>query len=1346
MLFKNKFIFVILLIFIILFTSNVYLFHRIESIYDKINIENQKSNNQQKLLIQVLQANIILRNNLYLFIHNKFDFYVKDSVLYSIHYNFNLIDSSVNIVNVYNSQELKIYAEKLNKLGKEILNDYYNNDYQAAYEKFRENYFVLSNDFDAHISYLINREFDLNSETLMNFKLKKSDFIKDYIFISALFLILFLLLVYFYLKVEKKLWFSLKEKSSLENDLKNIQINIQKNNQLTKTLSKIGYGTIEISLPEFSAEVNDKWLEIFGVSSSEFREKGLEVFWKRITNLKNNTPQNKLEELKKSSKKEIYSKFELQHPIYGKRIIESYDFTIKDNKNKEIVKIFSIIRDITEQNKKELTIEKYNLFLKASESIGKIGYLEWDLSVPKPYVSDEWLKIFNINREEYEKNNLEYFLPKFGSEISEIFNNQIFQLNLEKFNDFYKNYVYSESDGSEKYIDVYLKVVDRLPNGKIAKILGFFVDVTLHKKIEKEYKKIETEESLFFENMSIGMGICEKIIIDNEINDFKFTYINKAFEKLINKNRFSILDLPSEKIKDFIFHRNIFANIHKLVDKSNFKIEIYDFILKKHLQLQAFNLLSNKFAILITDLTEKCEIQYKLNYQLSIYKQLFEYSADAIFILNPSDFSIIEANNSALKLFYAKTLNDLKKVEKSILYPKDEDKNRLASLFLKIASRNLEKIQKKSYQWEFQRLDGSKFHGQIRFSKVYYQGNPALLGILRDISSMHELLIKSNNAQKWLQTIINSINSLIIVKDIFGKALMANNAYLKTFAKSAEEIIGKTADEIYHPADAYAIKQIDNEIVNFRITRTYEQKLYVAGGNQRIFLVNKIPLRDEKENIYAIVSHATDITEIKNLEEKLREARHEAIKANQSKSIFLANMSHEIRTPLNSIIGFSEILLKKVKDATVKNYLESIITAGNTLLNLINDILDYAKLESGNVKICEDYFDINKLLDEINSIFRIRTESKNLNFTIKSTLEQGFMAYLDGNKLRQILINLTGNAVKFTDNGFVEIEIKHVKKENSLVDIEIYVRDSGQGIAEKDIENIFKPFEQSSNVEYSKHGGTGLGLSICDSLVKMMKGKITINSKINEGTEFIVIIPDVNYQITEISPEKQSDSFDIIFDKAKILITDDILQSRKILIEHLEEYAFSIYEAVSGNHAIELIKKHKPDIVFLDIRLPDISGIDVASIIKTLTGINTKIIAYTVSPDKIAEDDNVRELFDGIVSKPVTKFNILNELKKFIPYKEIISEKHENQNSQLSFDQNTKLIIIDFLKENNISEPIDLTSKNLKNLASLLSESINENTPLETKQLIEKFLKSLNEFNIVLIEYYKNLFIEMLKN
>ncbi|NYC51151.1 signal transduction histidine kinase [Clostridium beijerinckii] len=342
---------------------------------------------------------------------------------------------------------------------------------------------------------------------------------------------------------------------------------------------------------------------------------------------------------------------------------------------------------------------------------------------------------------------------------------------------------------------------------------------------------------------------------------------------------------------------------------------------------------------------------------------------------------------------------------------------------------------------------------------------------------------------------------------------------------------------------------------------------------------------------------------IDNLEEKVEErtkklektntelkyAKIEAEKANEAKSEFLANMSHEIRTPLNAVIGFSELLKNTIKDEKHKSYIETINVAGNSLLTIINDILDLSKIEAGRIELQYKPLKLSNIFREIKYIFKQKTKSKNIEFLLDIQEDFDESILLDEVRIRQILLNLVGNAVKFTDKGYVKLSLKGTTSQNkSSVDFRISIEDTGIGIAEGEREKIFDAFKQASGQSIKKFGGTGLGLSITKKLTEIMQGKIFVESIEGKGSTFYVEFYNVPIAATEELPEDTSTAYfnKYNFSNEKILVVDDIETNRFLLEELLSKAGLRVITAENGFEAIKVFKHEKPDLAIIDLIMP----------------------------------------------------------------------------------------------------------------------------------------------------------------
>ncbi len=410
---------------------------------------------------------------------------------------------------------------------------------------------------------------------------------------------------------------------------------------------------------------------------------------------------------------------------------------------------------------------------------------------------------------------------------------------------------------------------------------------------------------------------------------------------------------------------------------------------------------------------------------------------------------------------------------------------------------------------------------------------------------------------------------------------------------------------------------------------------------------------------------------------ELARAKAKAEEANRIKSEFLANLSHEIRTPMNAILGFSQTILSETDNPEFKNKLEAILASGRTLLSLINDILDLSKIETGRLEIVNTPVNLLNIIKEIRQVFSEKISNKSLNFKIKVDENIPNALMLDEIRIRQILFNLVGNAIKFTDKGFVRLKVycrNSAIKEHKQIIIEI--EDTGIGIPKKDHELIFEAFRQGDGNSTRKYGGTGLGLAITKKLAKQMNGELSLESTIGEGTTFKVTLQDVPVLDNTMSVEYKSeeDPSEIIFEPSTILIIADNQSNIELIKEMIDDNNIRIIEAKNPEVALQRIRADKLNMVFFDLHKPDIKTIDAIKNLKENKYFkNIPVIACTDSIMKDFEKEIINK-FDSHLRKPISKNQIYTELKNFIPYKtkEKI-RKEENQFKSLKkLPQETK--------------------------------------------------------------------------
>lgn len=385
---------------------------------------------------------------------------------------------------------------------------------------------------------------------------------------------------------------------------------------------------------------------------------------------------------------------------------------------------------------------------------------------------------------------------------------------------------------------------------------------------------------------------------------------------------------------------------------------------------------------------------------------------------------------------------------------------------------------------------------------------------------------------------------------------------------------------------------------------------------------------------------------------QLMDAKRKAEDANRAKSEFLANMSHEIRTPMNAILGFSEVLLESVQDPTSRNQLETILHSGRSLLHLINDLLDLSKIEAGRLKLEPAQVNLYALIEEVGQLFEPELLKKGLGFSIvgNQSLPRTFL--LDELRIRQIMVNLIGNAVKFTQKGSIRIEIDGVMTdaEERLHEVVIHVIDTGIGVSKHDQDSIFESFSQASFGESRKYGGTGLGLTISRKLAQSMNGEIRLTSQLGSGSTFTLSLKHVPAAEDEVATALDEHAFDHLrFKPATVLVADDIDINIQLIASYLRGQPIRVVPAEDGDIALSAIKEHRPDVVLMDIRMPRMNGVEATKRLREAPETRRlPILAFTASMLNHEMEDH-RALFDGYLLKPLRKAFLMQTLAEFLP-------------------------------------------------------------------------------------------------
>lgn len=364
---------------------------------------------------------------------------------------------------------------------------------------------------------------------------------------------------------------------------------------------------------------------------------------------------------------------------------------------------------------------------------------------------------------------------------------------------------------------------------------------------------------------------------------------------------------------------------------------------------------------------------------------------------------------------------------------------------------------------------------------------------------------------------------------------------------------------------------------------------------------------------------------------------------------------------MNAILGFSELLHSNLKDDELASYANSISISGKILLELINDFLDLSKIESGKIELSFQSVDIRAMLEEMKTLFLHRINKKNIQFFIEIDPRLPGGIITDEKKLRQILLNLIGNAIKFTDQGYIKVSVKPASSSQGvdILDLIIQVEDTGIGIPENEQEKIFESFTQVKGKAQEEYGGTGLGLAICKKLVELLDGEIFLISEVGKGTTFTVILKNIRItkesnNSTKIQSEPSPAIDTIDFEDATILLVDDALLNRELIKRFLKEYKqLKIIEAENGRIAIEKAKVEQPDCILMDMKMPIMDGYKASRYLKQEPSTaSIPIIAVTASVLSQSQEE-IQSLCDDYIGKPVNKTQLVEKLSKFLKTQKI---------------------------------------------------------------------------------------------
>lgn len=534
--------------------------------------------------------------------------------------------------------------------------------------------------------------------------------------------------------------------------------------------------------------------------------------------------------------------------------------------------------------------------------------------------------------------------------------------------------------------------------------------------------------------------------------------------------------------------------------------------------------------------------------------------------------------------------------------------------------------------------DGHDIPVEVRLQLMREEGQEArFVSIVRDIS-------ERKRAESQLDRFFTLSLDMLGIASLRGQFTRLNPAFSRTLGFTLDELMERPFIDFIHPEDRATTRHEMEKLKQGEVTLDFENRYQCKDGSWKWLSWKAHPFPEQG----LMFVSARDVTARKLGEDKLRQVTVDADAANRAKSRFLANMSHEIRTPMNAILGYCQLMLRDpTLGAEARGNLGIMQRSGDHLLKLINDILDMAKIEAGHTELRPTVFSLPALLETVVNMFRLRAEVKGLRFDVSIDGEPVEYVMADEVKLRQVLINLLGNAIKFTDSGRIKLHVSVLQRNPNELWFTARIEDTGMGIAEEEQQNVFQPFAQSK-VSLNVQLGTGLGLAISREHARLMGGDITFESRAGVGSIFRFDIPMVEGDsglvfrcntlphVTRIRAGQQA---------PKILVVDDQLENRDWLMKLLRLLGFSVQGADNGATALRSWEEWNPDLILMDVHMPVLDGLEAIRSIKAESrGKSTVIIALTASAMEDQRQEALEAGADDFIAKPCDQNELLNKI------------------------------------------------------------------------------------------------------
>lgn len=570
---------------------------------------------------------------------------------------------------------------------------------------------------------------------------------------------------------------------------------------------------------------------------------------------------------------------------------------------------------------------------------------------------------------------------------------------------------------------------------------------------------------------------------------------------------------------------------------------------------------------------------------------------------------------------------------------------------------------------------GAEFPIELSIVPITHGDTLFFCSFIRDISARKQNEESLRINEEKYRSIITNMNLGLLEVDTEERIQFVNNSFSEMSGYTAEELVGRNASELFVRSENTELLESKNELRKRGLSDAYELAVKNKKGELKWWLISGAPRFDDKGELIGSIGIHLDITDQKNLEHELIEAREQAEQSARSQEMFLANMSHEIRTPLNAIMGMSRELQKTNLTNQQKSFLEAVNSAGEQLLVVINDILDISKIQAGKLHIENIGFRLREIGDRVMQVMSHKAEEKGVSLLCTTDVRVHPVLMGDPYRLNQVLLNLISNGIKFTEKGSVEVKCQVEEDTPETQRISFTVTDSGIGMDKEFTQRIFENFSQEDRSVARRFGGTGLGMAISKQLVTMMNGEIEVTSEKGVGTRVYFWLPFRKGSEKDIASKSMAPTDSSILQGKRILLAEDNEMNRLVATTVLQPYGVCIDEVINGQEAVETLRKESYDLVLMDVQMPVMDGLEATRRIRGELKNNIPIIALTANAIKGENEICFAAGMNDYLTKPFKEEDLVGLMAKWL------GMPAGNESNNKTMPQDNELFDLSKLKE-----------------------------------------------------------------